>query len=262
MNHDNSALGPPGHHWNVSAAGLTHRGRVRENNEDSYALAPGLGLYLVSDGMGGVRAGEVASAITARTLPLHLERLLKLSPPAGGAEMAALLGEAITALNDELLDRSSREPAWRGAGATVVACWFSGGRAALAHMGDSRAYRLRDGRLERLTRDHTVVNLLLEMGKIDKREARRHPGIHILTRHVGMQPTALPETAALEVEAGDRLLLCSDGLWGAVRDKRLEDLLGADLKLSEICQEMITAANAAGGPDNITALVIQVNSRD
>lgn len=120
----------------------------------------------------------------------------------------------------------------------------------------------RNGRLKRLTRDHTVVNLLLEMGKIDKVEARRHPGIRVLTRHVGMQPTALPEAAALEVEAGDRLLQCSDGLWGTVRDKSFQNIPGADLKLAEIFQEMITAANAAGGPDNITALVIQVNSLD
>jgi PPM family protein phosphatase len=257
---EKNELLPPGDKWAVTAAGLTHRGRVRENNEDTFTIAPGLGLYLVSDGMGGVRAGEVASAITARALPLHLGKLLKQHQPAGAPEMAALLGEAVINLNDELLARTATEPALKGAGATLVACWFFGGQAALAHMGDSRAYRLRDGRLDRLTHDHTVVNLLLEMGKISEKKARRHPGIHILTRYVGMQPAAVPETAVLEIEAGDRLLLCSDGLWGVVEEKRVAEILGADQSPEGICRQMILAANNAGGPDNITALVIQVNA--
>jgi PPM family protein phosphatase len=248
----------PGGGWRINAAGLTDRGRLRENNEDAFSITPELGLYLVSDGMGGARAGQVASAAAARALPPQLDKLFRQRAPAGLAEMDAVLGEAVALLSDELLDRSSADPALRGAGATVVACWFLDGSAALVHMGDSRAYRLRDGRLECLTIDHTVTALLLQLKQIDEIEALEHPGRHALTRYVGMEPAAQPETAVLEINPGDRYLLCSDGLWGVVEEQKLAELLAEDSDLESICRRMIDAANATGGPDNITVVVIDI----
>lgn len=250
---------PGGGPWRISTAGLTDRGRGLDNNEDAFSLSFELGLYLVSDGIGVAGAGQTASAAVARGLPPQLDRLFRQHPPAGAEEMAALLGEAVALLSNELLACSSADPALRGAGATVVACWLVDGAAALVHMGDSRAYRLRRGRMECLTGDHTVAALLLQMGQIEEKEAPEHPGRHALTRYVGMEPAAQPEAVTLDIGPGDRLLLCSDGLWGAVEQERLAALLAADSNPEGICKSMIDAANETGGPDNITAVVISID---
>lgn len=261
MNYELKEADPGGGFWNISAAGLTDVGQVRENNEDTFSLSPQLGLYLVSDGMGGTKAGQAASAVVAQVLPSQLDALLSRRFPDDGEEMAEILGEAASMISNEFLARSSNEPALSGAGAAVVACWFLDNSAALVHMGDSRAYRLRNGQLERLTNDHTVTELLLKLGKIDETEALEHPGRHALTKYVGMEPAAQPEAAVLDVRLGDRMLLCSDGLWGVVEEEKLTELLGEDCDLESICRQMIDAANENGGPDNITAVVIRIDTR-
>lgn len=259
MTHDEINQGAGADRWSLKVAALTHRGQVREKNEDAFSLNPRLGLYLVSDGMGGTKAGQAVADAVSRVLPLQLEELCQQGAPGDATESALLLGKAITRFNWELLSRAAVNPAMNGSGATVAACWIHKNIAVLAHLGDSRIYRMRGGRLEKLTTDHNVAALLLQMGRIDETEAMVHPGRHTLTRYVGMKPEAHPDTAILDVSPGDRMLLCSDGLWGVVEHDRLAELLMADSDLDSICERMIESANDAGGPDNITAVVIKID---
>jgi|GEM_PF-507026 len=260
MSNQAKLVSPGGGPFKISAAGLTDRGRVRENNEDVFSLNSELGLYLVADGMGGVQGGQAVATSIARAFPAQLAAFYREHPPHNQKEMARLFGEALASFSDEILARSATNPALRGAGAAIVACWINDGDAALAFMGDCRAYLLRDGNLKLLTSDHTIAALLLKLNKIDEKEASLHPGRHALTCYVGMEPAALPETAALDLHSSDRLLLCSDGLWGTISEDQLVHHLSTDRGLDSICTELVKAANNAGGPDNITAVVIRVDS--
>ncbi len=258
MNQQSKLISPGGGPFKISAAGLTDRGRVRENNEDAFSLNHELGLYLVADGMGGMKGGQAVSTSIAKAFPIQLAAFYRRRPH-NQKEMALLFGEALAAFSDEILARSSADPALRGAGAAIVACWVNDGGAVLAHMGDSRAYRLRDGNLELMTVDHTIAALLLKLGKINEEEAAKHSGRHALTCYVGMEPAALPETTELDLVVDDRFLLCSDGLWGAVSEEKLVQYLAANSELDYICSDMIEAANDTGAPDNVTAVVIKVD---
>ncbi len=259
MSNQSKLVSPGSGPFKISATGLTDRGRVRKNNEDDFSINPELGLYLVADGMGGVQGGQVVSRSIARAFPVQLAAFYRERTPHNQKEMTRLFGEALASFSDEILARSAANPALRGAGAAIVACWINDGCAALAFMGDCRAYRLRDGNLKLLTSDHTIAALLLKLNKIDEAEAAMHPGRHALTCYVGMEPAALPETAELDLRFSDRLLLCSDGLWGTISEDQLVHHLSADRGLESICAELIKAANNAGGPDNITAVIVRVD---
>ncbi|MDI7278161.1 MAG: SpoIIE family protein phosphatase, partial [Anaerolineae bacterium] len=147
-------------------------------------------------------------------------------------------------------------PRPRRPGATVAAAWLRGGQAHLAHMGDSRIYLYRQGRLSQQTEDHSVVALLLRSGEITPEEARRHPARHQITRHVGMEGEVYADVRTIQLEPGDRLLLCTDGLTGPLDDERVAALLAEHGDPEAACRALVAAANAAGGADNITALVV------
>lgn len=202
---------PDGGEWTIKAAGLTQQGQVREDNEDAFLLSTEQGLYLVNDGMGGTTAGKAISNAVVEVLPVQLNELIQEATIYESTQMASILGKAIAMLSDELLERSSKDRSLCGAGAAVISCWLLNGIAAMVHMGDCRLYRLRSNHFEKLTDDHNIAALLLQMGHIDEKEALKHPGRHMLTRFVGMKPEAQPDMSALEVVPGDKLLLCSDG---------------------------------------------------
>ena len=239
----------------LHAAGRTDPGKARDHNEDAFAICDGLGLYVVADGMGGAQAGEVASSVVTQALPAQVAA----QPHACGAAeaMAECLGVTLNGLSREIYEQSQQADHLRGMGATVVACLIRGGMAALAHMGDSRAYLLRAGALERLTEDHGLVEMLLKLGHISKAEARTHPGRHVVTRHVGMEGETGPDVGLLELKHGDVLLLCSDGLTNMVSDRAIGEILVGEPELEAACDRLIEAANEAGGEDNITALLIR-----
>jgi protein phosphatase len=234
------------------------RGKVRQENEDACLVAPERGLFIVSDGMGGQQAGAAASRIVVNVLPALLERELgrgRLSP----GRIRGALGHAVTELSAQLRAEAAKRPGLFGMGATVVLVLLAQRQAHIMHLGDSRAYLLRRGHLRRLTRDHTVAAVLLRLKEITEEEAPEHPGAHRLTRYVGMDGDALPDIQTLELQADDRLLLCSDGLTGMVSDRRIAHLLRQQPTPEEACQALIAAANAAGGRDNISAIVIDVD---
>jgi protein phosphatase len=232
------------------AAGLTDTGRVRRNNEDNFAVDSGLGLFVVSDGMGGLQAGEVASEIVVKDLPaLVREGLLS------GGKALSVLSESIAVLGGRVVDLGIKNPSSRGAGATVVACLAHGRKAAIAHLGDSRAYLLREGSLERLTEDHSIVAMMLRLGQITKEQADNHYARNVISRYVGMQSDVTPEAREIDLIGGDRLLLCSDGLTNMVPEEEIAKML-IEEDVDSACRLLVDAANRAGGKDNIAVVLV------
>jgi protein phosphatase len=221
-------------------------GQARERNEDSYMVEEP--LFAVADGMGGHRGGAVASSMALETLHevLREERVA----PTG-------LVEEIKAANQRVLERGEADRELRGMGTTLTALLAEEGKAHIAHIGDSRAYLLRDGSLKQLTEDHTLVQRMVMEGKLLPEEAERHPQRSILTRALGVDEEIEPDTLTLDpVLPGDRLLLCTDGLTGMVDTERIEDVLQSEPDPQRAAETLIDHANAAGGDDNITVLVL------
>ena len=236
----------------TSTFAATDTGLVRTGNEDSSFR--GETLIAVADGLGGHQAGEVASAIAISAIA-ELEGREFATPE----EAREALGAAIVKGNLTILAKATQDPDSWGMGTTVTAAAVASERhLQLAHVGDSRAYLLRDGDLEQLTTDHTVVGELVRRGRLTPAQAAVHPERSILTRAVGLDPGVpvdLPDP--LELQPGDQLLLCSDGLTEAVDDDQIADLLAATADGNAACRALIDAANAAGGPDNITVVLLR-----
>jgi len=243
-------------HWLVRVACATDVGRVRRSNEDNYLVALEHNMFIVSDGMGGQLAGEVASKIVVTVLPhVIAQRLAGLHIPSIQMVERALR-DAIVELSQKLRAETAVRPDLKGMGATVALVWLRGTLAHLAHMGDSRIYLLRRGRLTKMTEDHSVVALLLKHGELTPEETRVHPARGRLSRFVGMEGEVYPDVQTLSLRGGDRLLLCSDGLTGMVTDDEIAQLLAANPDPADACHALVTTANAAGGEDNVTAVVV------
>jgi protein phosphatase len=225
----------------------TDTGRQRRDNEDSaMARAP---VFVVADGMGGAQAGEVASRIAIETFEPGL-------PDAGTAEerLAQLVREA----NRRIYERSRTEHESAGMGTTLTAAYLDHGALAIAHVGDSRAYMLRDGVLKRLTQDHSLVDELVRRGKLTEQQAAEHPQRSIITRALGPEPEVEVDTWSYPARAGDILLLCSDGLTSMISEDRVAAILNSADTLDRAADELIAGANEAGGRDNITVVLFRV----
>lgn len=242
----------------IHHAGLSDRGRIRPANEDRWAADPELSLYLVADGLGGERGGAAAAQLVADVLPARVRQALGCSKRITPL-VEARLTSALVELSEQVRATGEASLGLPGMGSTVVLALIRDGYASIAHLGDSRAYRMRRTRLDRLTHDHSLVQLLLDGGDITPADAARHPARGKLTRYLGMPGEALPEVRRVEVRPGDRLLLCSDGLTGAVEDGRLSAVLRLALPPRVVCQRLVAAANDGGGDDNITAVVLDLS---
>ena len=242
-------------------AGRSDTGRLREANEDSFALLPDRGLFVVSDGMGGHRAGDVASGIVVRVLPEIWAKRWSSIRSRKALTIQTALRDAIVELSRQLHDAAAAQSDLAGAGATVVLAFLHRATAFVAHMGDSRAYMWRRGTLARLTEDHTVASLLARNGEISFAEVATHPAAGALSRYVGMKGVVYPDVRAVGLAPGDRLLLCTDGLTGTVSEKLLGGVLARARGPEAACQRLIYAANAAGGRDNVTAVVVDWSVR-
>lgn len=244
-------------HLPVQAACASDVGRVREKNEDSCLVALEQNLFIVSDGMGGHQAGEVASRAVVTILPEMIERRMAGTSWPRNRIVELVLRETILQLSQRLRAESAGRVGLKGMGATVALAWLRGPEwvAHLAHMGDSRIYLYRRGGLTQLTEDHSVVALLLKHGDITPEEARKHPARGQITRFVGMDGEVYPDVQTIRLQEGDRLLLCTDGLTGLVPDEQTAALLRANHDPEAACRALVAAANDAGGTDNITAVV-------
>ncbi|GAA2085519.1 Stp1/IreP family PP2C-type Ser/Thr phosphatase [Streptomyces albiaxialis] len=230
------------------AAG-SHDGMIREHNEDSGYAGPR--LLAVADGMGGQAAGEVASSEVISTM-------VQLDEDIPGSDILTSLGTAVQRANDQLRMMVEEDPQLEGMGTTLTALLWTGQRLGLVHVGDSRAYLLRDGQLTQITQDHTWVQRLVDEGRITEEEATTHPQRSLLMRALGSGDHVEPDLSIREVRAGDRYLLCSDGLSGVVSQQTLEDTLASYHGPQETVQELIQLALRGGGPDNITCIVADV----
>jgi serine/threonine protein phosphatase PrpC len=253
----------------IHFAALTDVGRSREHNEDNYLVDKKLGLFIVCDGMGGHAAGEVASAVAVRTLHEEVKReqdLIQdyLAGKTGGAKVSKrdllnMLEFAVNRASGRIHAEALKDPKKRGMGTTLVAILFVGNQAFIIYVGDSRIYMMRDGVLEQLTEDHTVFNELIRRKKMARDQVEKLAQKNAITRAVGVYEHAEPDTLVVDLLAGDRFLLCSDGLSGYFEDDL--DGLGKLLEQPDAelaARTLIDAANERGGKDNITSVIVTV----
>jgi serine/threonine protein phosphatase PrpC len=232
----------------VTAAVATDVGLVREGNEDSYLTDEP--LFAVADGMGGHRGGEVASQLAVETL----EKLFK--------KRVGELPDQVREANRVVFERSVVDEKVAGMGTTLTAALVEGDRVRLAHVGDSRAYLLRDGDLRLLTEDHTLVHRMVTEGEISKEEAETHPQRSVLTRALGVDTIVDVDDDTVQVRPGDRLLLCTDGLTSMVSEQAIEEALRAVPDPQEAAERLVRLANEGGGTDNTTVVVLDFSDDD
>ena len=232
----------------LSWAGRTDVGLVRGHNEDSYLVRNP--LFGVCDGMGGHAAGEVASSIAVRTIASHA--------PEHADD--TLLGAAIEAANEAVIQGAANGEGKPGMGCTATCCIIEGTKMAIAHVGDSRIYLLRAGTLVRITHDHSYVEELVDAGEITADEARVHPSRSIITRALGSDPDMYADHFSLDVERGDRIILCSDGLSSMIPDAQIELLSVSSATPIDCTDQLVAAALEAGGHDNVSVIVVDVVS--
>ena len=225
----------------------TDTGRQRRDNEDSaFARAP---VFVVADGMGGAQAGEVASRIAVEAFEQGL-------PDSGSPEER--LAERVREANQQIYERSRADRGRAGMGTTLTAAYVDDTHVAIAHVGDSRAYLFRDGSLQRLTQDHSLVDELVRRGKLTEEQAAEHPQRSIITRALGPEPDVEVDTWTYPARAGDVVLLCSDGLTSMISEERVRAILAEHNNLDEAADALIREANEAGGRDNITVVLFRL----
>jgi PPM family protein phosphatase len=249
---------------NIRASGGTDPGKKRSNNEDSYLLDDELRLYAVADGIGGSEGGEVASRIAVETLHRALPDLLGVrdrTPPTGIGKnadpRAFALQQGVVLANRGIREAREKTAGLSGMGTTLTAVLLGKGRATVAHVGDSRAYLFRSGKLTQLTNDHALVAEQVRAGLITPEQARMSPYRHVITRALGIEDEVRADVAQHAVQKDDRFLLCTDGLTEMVDDAGIGGIL-ATVAPSEAVSRLIAAANDRGGVDNITAVVVWV----
>jgi serine/threonine protein phosphatase PrpC len=229
-------------------ASASDTGRKRRRNEDAYVVAPP--LFAVADGMGGAQAGEIASKLAAAALE-------DTDPGAtsGAERVTSLIQEA----NRRVHERSNSDPATSGMGTTMTVALVENSTVTFGHVGDSRAYLVRDGRLEQLTEDHSLVNELLKSGKLSPEEAETHPQRSVITRAVGTDPDVDVDSFTVDTREGDVFLLCSDGLTDMVDDDDILAMVEKNLNdLDRATKSLVSAANRGGGEDNITVIAFTI----
>jgi len=232
---------------------LSDRGLARPNNEDAILERPDLRFWAVADGMGGHAAGEIASGLAVHAL----ERNTASMPRYAGA-IRDWLKEAFSAANEAIRSHAESVAETRGMGTTLTALAVTERGGVIAHVGDSRAYRLRNGDFVQMTGDHTWVQERVDAGLLSPERARDHPYSSVLTRVLGMDATVPPDLLEVDLAAGDVILLCSDGLTGMVDDAELRSILGRDAPLDAIARDLVAAAKSNGGLDNISLIVLRV----
>jgi protein phosphatase len=232
------------------AAGASDQGRTRKTNEDAYGLslrnAEGACDFVVCDGMGGAAAGEIASRLAVEAMMRAMSHAA-LTPE--------IFQKAVDAANDSVRRSAERDPTRAGMGTTLVALATRGNRAWVAHVGDSRCYRVRHGKLERLTLDHSLVDEQVRLGQLTPAQAETSPMRNVITRAVGTQDEVAADLIEFVVEPGDLYLLASDGLMREVDDQQIAGILNPSGELEQMCARLIATANEAGGRDNITCVL-------
>ena len=241
-----------------SCAARTDVGIVRSGNEDNYLMLADRGVFIVADGMGGHAAGEVASEMAVRIISKELGSLRGLNDEGVGERLRV----SIRAANEAIFDRTLAEHDKRGMGTTVTTLTLLPSRYMIGQVGDSRAYLLRDGRFLQLTKDHSYVQEQVDAGLLTPEQARVHPYSNVITRCVGASNDVVADVYFGSLRPGDVLLLASDGLTGMLEDEQLQKILTSDGGPQAWVDRMITEANRRGGLDNITAIIVRIETSD
>ena len=247
----------------LEASAWTDPGPVRDNNEDTFLADEDAGLFVIADGMGGHAAGEVASRVAVETVRALLqgsvdpeETRLERTVPDPADELRERLRYAMNQASVRIRAEAQKNPAWAGMGTTLCVLMVEGDQAHIAHVGDSRIYLCRDGRLSRLTRDHTVVQKEIDAGRLTVQMARQVPHRNYLTQSVGYHGPVEPDTATRPVLVGDVFLLCSDGLTDPLEDAQIARIV-QDSDPGELAERLVGQALAAGAEDNVTVVVVR-----
>ncbi|MBC7499058.1 MAG: Stp1/IreP family PP2C-type Ser/Thr phosphatase [Herminiimonas sp.] len=252
------------HHVELHIAAKTDIGLIRSHNEDAVAISAAHGIAVVADGMGGYNAGEIASGMASVIFKEILEekiRHVRWDQQGVHKLIRHWVIESVEHANSTIFQSASLEPEYSGMGTTLVGSFFHHDKVIIAHVGDSRAYRLRQGKLEQITRDHSVLQEQIDAGLISEEYARFAPNRNLVTRAVGVAPTLNVETREHVTEAGDMYLLCSDGLTDMLALNELAELMnGVQTDLEAACQMLIDIANKNGGRDNISVVIIRLKS--
>lgn len=250
----------------ISMAGLTDTGQVREHNEDCIGLRPDLGLLVLADGMGGMKAGEVASAMAVEVIIAELEAELKdvsaaVHDEASGYALESLaVGRAVNKVNASIFGVAQSQPQCAGMGTTLVVALFYDNRLTVAHVGDSRMYRLRGNELEQVTSDHSLVQELVDRGFYTPEQARTAANKNIVTRALGIGADVNFDMQEEVAQVGDIYLMCSDGLNDMIDDEQIRTILVDNRgNLDAAVQQLVDAANAEGGRDNVSVLMARVD---
>ena len=244
----------------MTAVGATDKGRRRRDNQDNYYIDVRHGdaqaFLVVGDGMGGAKAGNVASDMTVSLFPAEVRKRQK--PGMTVAYMRAVMGEAIQNANRLTFEKSNEDIVYSGMGSTVVAALVDGSDACILNVGDSRAYHITQGGIAQITSDHSVAEEMIRRGELTPEQARLHPAKNYITRAVGTEPEVEPEFFDRRVESGDILLLCSDGLSNMLLDEEILFEIRSGAEFSTCPERLIQIANDRGGPDNITVVLLSV----
>lgn len=247
----------------LEIATCTDPGMVRSHNEDSVAADAAAGLVVLADGMGGYNAGEVASQMATSFVCGELGRWLRESAAdATDHEVRRAMDICVDNANRAIFNAANSNPQYAGMGTTLVVAVFRPGHLLVGHIGDSRAYRLRGGRLQQLTRDHSLLQEQLDAGLITPEQAIFSSNRNLVTRAVGVEDTVLLETHEHELHPGDCYLLCSDGLSDMLDDDAIAQLMRANASLAGASRALIDAANNAGGKDNISVVLVRAGGAD
>lgn len=235
----------------------TDTGRVREHNEDAIACDPWAGVAVLADGMGGYAAGEVASGVAAAQLASELARLKSDYPTISASDLSNAMREAFLRANSQIYRSAHSDPRYAGMGTTVVVAAFTGHVVVIGHAGDSRAYLLRQGRLQQLTRDHSLLQEQIDMGLMHPEDPSATQVKNLVTRALGVDLGMQPEIAMHPVLPGDVLMLCSDGLSDMLSDNRIQTILNDDpAGAASAARRLVQEANLAGGRDNISVILV------
>lgn len=237
--------------------GITHQGMVRINNEDSISILDNLGVAILADGMGGHQAGEVASSMAVEMIKQYFSEIAGNPDAAPNGDNML---ESIELANTAVFELSQQRPECAGMGTTVVVCSFIDGKIVTGHVGDSRLYRFRDTRLEQVTQDHSVVQELVSRGFMSTEEANNSMNKNLVTKALGIEAAVEADLNEQDYQNGDVFLLCSDGLSDVVPDAEIKNtILENQQDIGATAQALVDQANAAGGPDNISVILVRVS---
>jgi protein phosphatase len=240
-----------------SVHGLTDVGMARDNNEDYFLVNSAKNLFIVADGMGGHKAGEVASMNATEAVNDHFTSELLLYIRGDRIKINDELNDCLYAVNQKILDMAEKNSDYQGMGCTLVVALVEAGALHIGHVGDSRAYRCNENGIDLLTTDHSKVMELVKAGQMTLEEARQSPLKNELSQAIGGPLQIIPDYNFIELKNGDKILLCSDGLWDMLSDELIYQIVKQAKPAESICEELVNKANHAGGHDNITVVLIE-----